>query len=98
MIKFIVVQSLSCVQIFLTPRTVVYQAPLSMGISKQEYCSGLHFPLPGIFLDPGIEPKSLALAGRFFTTEPPGKPMLKVKWVQINIEIVLGWQEKERHI
>ena len=28
------------------------------------------------FLDPGIKPKSPALAGRFFTTEPPGKPWL----------------------
>ena len=66
MIKFIVVQSLSCVRIFLTPWTVAYQAPLSMWISKQEYWSGLHFPLQGIFLDSGIEPKSLALAGRFY--------------------------------
>ena len=30
----------------------------------------------GIFLDPGIEPVSSALEGRFFTTEPPGKPRM----------------------
>ena len=32
------------------------------------------FPSPGDLLNPGIEPASLALAGGFFTTEPPGKP------------------------
>ena len=35
---------------------------------------GLPFPSPGLLPDPGIKPTSLALAGRFFTTEPPGKP------------------------
>ena len=47
------------------------QAPLSMGFSRQEYCSGLPRPPPGDLLDPGIESKSLmspALAGGFFTT------------------------------
>ena len=42
------------------------QAPLSMGISKQEYWSGLLFPPPGDLPDPGIKPTSPALAGRFF--------------------------------
>ena len=48
-----------------------------MGLSWQEYCSGLPFPFPWDLPDPGIEPASLgspALAGRFFPTEPPGKP------------------------
>ena len=47
-----------------------------MGFSRQEYWSGLPFPLPGDLPNPGIEPTSLAspaLAGRFFTTEPPGE-------------------------
>ena len=44
-----------------------------MGFSRQEYWSGLPFPTPGHLLDPGIEPGSPTLAGRFFTTEPPGK-------------------------
>ena len=35
---------------------------------------GCHFLLQGIFPDPGIEPESPALTGRFFTTKPPGKP------------------------
>ena len=48
-----------------------------MGFSRQEYWSGLPFPLPGNILDPGIKLTPLvspALAGRLFTTEPPGKP------------------------
>ena len=40
-------QSLSCVQLFVTPWTVAYQAPLSMELSRQEYWSGLPFPTPG---------------------------------------------------
>ena len=35
------------------------------------------FPPPGNLPNPGIEPPSAALAGRFFTTEPPGKPSVK---------------------
>ena len=46
-----------------------------MECSRQEYWSGLPFPLPGDLPDPGIKPTSPALAGRFFTTELPGKPM-----------------------
>ena len=48
------------------------EAPLSMGFSRQEYWSGLSYPPPGDLSDPGIEPRSPALAGGFFTTEPPG--------------------------
>ena len=59
---------------FETPWTAVCQGPLSMGRSRQEYWSGLSFPSPGDLSDPGTEPTSLELAGRFFTTEPPAKP------------------------
>ena len=48
-----------------------------MGFSRQEYCSGLPFPTAGDLLDPVIEHESLAspaMAGRFFTTVPPGNP------------------------
>ena len=55
------VKSLSRVQLFVTPWTVTYQDPLSMGFSRQEYWSGLPFPSPGDLADPGIEPRSLAL-------------------------------------
>ena len=58
----------SHVRLFLTPWTVACQAPLSMEFSRQEYQSGLPFPPPGHLPDPGIEPVSPALAGRFFTT------------------------------
>ena len=70
----VVVKSLSHVQLFVTPWTVAHQAPLSMGFPRQEYWSGLTFPSPGDLADPGIEAASPALAGEFFTTEPPEKP------------------------
>ena len=57
------------VQLFETPWTVVHQAPLSMGFSRQEYQGGPPCPPPGERPDPGINPVSPALAGRFFTTE-----------------------------
>ena len=59
---------------FETPWTVACQAPLSMDFSRQECWSGLPFPSPGDFPRQGIEPSSPALASKFFTTEPPGKP------------------------
>ena len=60
-----------CLRLFATLWTVVCQAPLSMGFSRQEYCSGLPFSPTGNLPDPGIELLSLmspALAGGFFTT------------------------------
>ena len=66
-------QLLSCVPLVATPWTVAHQAPLSMGFSRQEYRSGLPFLSPGDFPDPGVEPVSPALTGRFFMAEPPGK-------------------------
>ena len=76
-------QSLSCVLRFVTPQTVACHTPLSTGFSRQEYWSGLLFPPPGGLSNPGFEPVSsvfLELAGRFFTTEPPGKPLLGIRW------------------
>ena len=57
----------------MTPWTVVCQAPLSMRFPRQEYWSGLSFPTLGDLPKPGIKSTSSALAGRFFTVEPPGK-------------------------
>ena len=68
------VKALSCVELFATPWTVTYQAPLSMGFSRQEYWSGLPFPSPGDLPDPGIEPGSPALQADTLTSEPPEKP------------------------
>ena len=56
-----------------TPWTIAYQAALSMGFPRQEYWSGLPFPSPGDLPNTGTELPSPALAGGFFTTEPPGK-------------------------
>ena len=56
---------LSHVRLSVTSCTVACQTPLTMGFSRQEYWSGLPFPPPGDLPDPGIEPASLALAGRF---------------------------------
>ena len=60
----------------MVPWIVAHQALLSMGLFRQEYWSGLPFPTPRDLPNPGIEPESpaaLAVAGGFFTTEPPGK-------------------------
>ena len=53
-----VVQLLICVPLFSTPWTIAHQAPLSIGFSRQEYCSGWPFPSPGDLPDPGIKPES----------------------------------------
>ena len=59
---------------FAAPWTVACQAPLSVAFPSHEYWSGLLFPSPGDLPNPRTEPISPALAGEFFTTEPPGKP------------------------
>ena len=81
----VVVESLSHVWLFGIPWTVAYQAPLSMGISRQEYWTDCHFLL-GDLPDLEIKPASLALAGGFFTTEPPGKPH-EILCVPFNSEV-----------
>ena len=55
---------------FATLWTAAHQGPLSLGFSRQEYCSGVPYPPPGDLPDSGIELvtlKSPALADRFFT-------------------------------
>ena len=68
------VKSPSRVQLFATPWTVAYQAPPSMGFSRQEYWSGLPFPSPRDLPNPGIEPRSPAFQADALTSKPPGKP------------------------
>ena len=58
-----------------TPWTVAWQAPLSMGFSRQDYWSGLPFPSPGDLPYPGIEPRSPALQADALPSEPPEKHM-----------------------
>ena len=68
---------LSCsshVRLFVTPCTVAYRAPLSMGLSRQEYWSGLPVPSPGDLPNPGVKPGSPTLQADFLPSEPPGKP------------------------
>ena len=74
-----------------------YQAPLSMGFPRQEYWSGLPFPLPGDLSDPGTEPRSSVLAAGFFTTEPPGKPLecLKAQQYDEKASMKRGFGDKE---
>ena len=63
---------------FVTLWTIAWQTPLSMGFPRQVYWGRLPFPPPRDLPNPGIELASLAspvLAGGFFTTLPPGKPM-----------------------
>jgi len=67
------VKSLSRVQLFATPWTVIHQVPPSMGFCRQEYWSGLPFPSPGDLPDPGIELRFPALQADTLTSEPPGK-------------------------
>ena len=68
------VKSLSRVRLFATPWTVAYQAPPSMGFSRQEYWSGVPLPSPGDLPDPGIEPRSPTFQADALTSEPPRKP------------------------
>ena len=67
------VKSLSHVRHFVTPWTVAYQAPQSLGFSRQEYRSGLPFPSPGDIPNPGMEPGSPILQADALPSEPPGK-------------------------
>ena len=77
----------SLVQLFATLWIVACQAPLSMGVFRQEYQSGLPLPPSGDLPDPGMDPASLvppALA----PPGPPGKPIRLCKEEQFHIK---GW-------
>ena len=63
----------------MTPWTIARQVPLSVGYSRQEYWSGLPFPSPGDFPNPGIEPRSPALQADSLPSEPRVKPVLEYR-------------------
>ena len=63
---YVVLSHFSCARLFVIPWSVALQAPLSVGFSSHEHWSGLPCPPPRDLPDPGIEPRSPALAGRFF--------------------------------
>ena len=81
------VKLFSHVQLFETPWTIAYQAPPSMGFSRQEYWSGVPFPSPGFFPNPGIEPGSPALSADALPSELPlnelGNPDLCVSFFTV---------------
>ena len=65
----------SSVQLCATPQTVIHQAPVSMGFTRQEYCSGLPCIPPGDLPDPGMEPGSPALQADSLPLGHQGSPM-----------------------
>ena len=95
LIESMKVKLLSRVWLFATPRTIVYQAPPSMGFSRQEYWSGLQFPSPGDLPDPNIEPGYPALRADALTSEPLGE----YKWIDLPAKVsihsnFLGFSKK----
>ena len=82
------VKSLSRVWLSATQWTVAYQAPPSIGFSRQEYQSGLPFPFPGDLPNPGIKPGSHALQANALPSEPPNPSATRETWVQS-----LGWED-----
>ena len=79
------VKLLSHVWLFAIPWTVVYQASLSMGFSKQEYWSGLPFPSPGDLPEPGIEPRSPALQADSLPSEECGSRWIYETCKQLSV-------------
>ena len=75
-------KSLSRVRLFATPWTVAYQAPPTMGFSRQEYWSGVPFPSSGDLPNPGIEPRSPALQTDALPSESPVSQWTKPKYQQ----------------
>ena len=78
-----VLSHFGCVQLFATLWTVAHQATQPMGLSRQEFWSGLPFPTPGDLPNPGIKPTSLmslALAEGFFTTSATWEAPSREAW------------------
>ena len=72
---YLLLVKLSHVWLFVTPWTVAYQDPSTIGFSRQESWGGLLFPSPGDLPDPGIEPGSPTLQTDSLPSEPPGAGM-----------------------
>ena len=88
-------QSVSHVWLFVNPRTVALQAPLSMGFPRQEYWNGLPFPPPGDLPDPGIKSASL------MSPATPGKPIFWGRWPKqggrgLMHKVGCGWGTQRR--
>ena len=76
-----------------TPWTMALQVPLSMGFSRQEYCSGLPFPSPGDLPNPGIEPASPALQADSLHL---GSPLLG--YHHVFLTSVVSYRSPQRHL
>ena len=83
---FVCTQSFSQVQLFVNPGTAACQATLSMDFPRQEY-----WKIPGDLPDPGTEPTSPALTGRFFTIKSPEKPIAISMWPLYLVSILIAW-------
>ena len=70
--------------------------PLTMGFPRDEHWSGLPFASLGDLLDPGIKAKSPTLAGRFFTTKPPEKPVFRFVYFIFSLKIRLNRSKRWR--
>ena len=82
--SYLPAQLLSCVQLFATLWTIGSSV---CEISQARTLEGVPFPSPGDLPNAGIKLASLAspaLAGRFFTTEPSGKPLLPHNLYQLH--------------
>ena len=79
----------------MTPWSVALQAPLSVGFSRQEYWSGLSFPSPGDFPDPGFVPGFPALQADCLQAEPQGKPSFLLDSANGRYWQAVGGQEAE---
>ena len=78
---------ISHIQLFATLWTVVWQAPLSAGFSRQKFWSGLPLASPGDLPYLGIEPRSPALQADSLLSQPPAKPILHI--TSSRIEFIL---------
>ena len=79
-VKWTEVKSLSRVRLFATSWMVAYQAPPTMGFSRQEYWSGVPFPSPGDLPNPGIKAGSPALQTRRFTVWATREALFVTPW------------------
>ena len=86
---------LNHVQLFETPWTVAFQAPLSVEFSRQEYWSGLPFPPPGDLYHPGIKPASPASPALASPLAPPGKP-ISIQKASYKLGIMVAFREKKK--
>ena len=85
-------KSVSHVQLFATLWTATYQAPLSVGFSRQGHWSGLPFPSLEDLPNPGIKPGSPTLQADILPSEPPGKPLSTVTSTQFKM-VVAGHEQ-----